>query len=128
MNYEIVYHEQRPASIKVGDCWPAPEMVQGACREFFTQLVLSREYMSDWFGRRPPLILALPGASGARLSWFCIDQRVGDQSTGLSPSGWTVTGEPPLITVTPAITLNGDYTCSITEGRIIVHGEGNEEM
>lgn len=116
----ISYHEQRPASPAIGDCWPVPEMIEGICREFFTKLVLSSEYMRDWMGKRPPLVVVLPGVGGGPLTWFCVDQRAGDEATGLSPSGWAVTGEPPRITVTPAVTLNHALTCSITEGVITV--------
>lgn len=66
--------------------------------------LLSPEYRRDWAGKRDPILIVLPGPM-----WFCLDVRAHDkQHGGLLPNGWTVTGEPPRITVQPSIDTSSD--------------------
>jgi hypothetical protein len=53
---------------------------------------LSIHYWRDWARIRPPIEVVCPGGGG-----WCPDQ------ISSSGTGWTVTGEPPLITCTPSI-------------------------
>lgn len=98
MSYQLVYHEERPATPQPGDCWPAPYIVApGEDRNWYVEYWLSPEYVRDWLDKRPPIIVRLP--DGAE---WCIDQRATDND-----HGWTVTGEPPHLTANPSIASIG---------------------
>jgi hypothetical protein len=58
---------------------------------------LSAEYRRDWLGKRPPIAVMLPGGS----EWV-VDQCATGQKTG-----WTVTGEAPMLTASPSIDAPG---------------------
>jgi len=68
-----------------GDMWFNPSAGDAYC---------SVEYLATWKALRPPLWVVLPNGD-----WFCVDS----QAHKNKPHGWTVTGEAPLITVTPSI-------------------------
>jgi hypothetical protein len=113
MPWPIRYHEKRPDHPEVGDCWPAPWLVEGhngTPRSFF----LSDAFLARWHAgdRRMPLVVRLPGGVGD----FCVDGpewRNGVRGTG----GWNVTGTPPNITVQPSINGPG-YHGWVTNGII----------
>lgn len=74
-----------------GDMWFHP-VTRGSYH-----VELSDEYRRDHAGRRPPLWVCI-----TPIVWFPIDG-VATNGSG----GWTVTGEPPLITVEPSINVIG---------------------
>lgn len=93
MPWTCRYHESRPKEAQPGDMWPEPEMIEGELAEYYRKHWLSEEYFQVWYGKRPPLMVTLPNGTD-----FCVDRR---PSSG--GSGWTVTGTPPHITVSPSI-------------------------
>jgi hypothetical protein len=106
---------------KVGDCWYAPEMVN-EYRDHYLQY-LSDEYKTTWLGKRPPIIVQLPG--GKFGFGFCIDE--GARNNGVwSTHGWTVTGELPKITVSPSINCIGIYHGFIHNGVLTDDCEGRK--
>lgn len=66
--------------------------------EQYPQELLSPQYVQTHKANRAPLIVELPDGP------FCIDSKVSGGS-----HGWTVTGEPPNITVSPSINSNPGY-------------------
>lgn len=107
-----------PQSQRVGLMWYAPKMVEidpdDPHSTFFLDHVLSPEYKRDHLGKRPPVFVVLPSGD-----WFCPDQKVsrGDH-------GWTVTGEPPTITVAPSINDVGRYHGWLRDGELSDDVEG----
>ncbi len=79
--------------LEIGDMWYAPERRNKA--------TLSRQYLRDWADKRDPIKIVLPGP-GATI--WCVDWRERKDGQWL-PDGWTVTGTPPRITVTPSVDL-----------------------
>jgi hypothetical protein len=57
---------------------------------------LSEMYWRQWSDKRPPICVLTPSG----VEW-CVDAR---SSNG---AGWTVTGDPPLITCAPSIDVSG---------------------
>ena len=103
-----------------GFCWFAPWYVTAdrqATGDWLSKdectKILSIHYMDDWHGKRFPLVVICPDGS----EWM-VDQK---SSNG---TGWTVTGEPPIITCAPSIVVdnyhgflrNGEFTDDL-EGR-----------
>lgn len=92
---------QQPGPLKQyltpGDLWFAPWLTQQ----------LSPEYVRDWQGKRPPLVMHLPDGS---------DWVVDGIARNMNGHGWTVTGEPPLLTASPSI---GKYN---SDGSFSYHG------
>lgn len=68
----------------------------------FLEQDLSNEYRRDWADQRPPLWVMLPNNTP-----FLIDCALPDGH------GWTVTGEPPNLTVHPSINR---YASATTPG------------
>lgn len=118
MSWRIVYHEQRPENVKVGDMWPAPWLLYD--REpstfFFSDDFIARIKSGECV--RSPLIVRLPGNAD-----FCVDGPP-FQDGRRQPGGWTVTGEPHAITVYPSINIRGVYHGWIREGVITDDCEG----
>jgi hypothetical protein len=113
MAWTIKYHEQKPEKPAIGDMWPAPWFLgEEHSRLFWT----STQYDRDWAGKRPPLVVVLPGGHA-----HCVD--IG--GTG-NRDGWIVTGEPPRITVSPSINVHGIYHGWIKEGVITDDCEGRK--
>jgi len=69
---------------------------------------LSDEYVRDHMANRKPLIVMIPARAGDSVYPypFGIDTST---SEGTRRHGWTVSGEPPNITVHPSIHLPGHY-------------------
>lgn len=88
---------------RVGDMVLAPESETQYLR-------LSQEYRRDWLGKRPPILVVLPG-----LFAFSPDEAYTDSPEG---RGWTVTGEAPNITVSPSINCVGLYHGWLRNGEI----------
>lgn len=107
----------RKAGVRVGDMWYAPWMISGTeTARYMLDHYLSTRYAAEHMARRPPLMVRLPGGID-----FCIDSRA-DSPGG--ESGWTVTGEPPAITVSPSINVMHHYHGFIREGVITDDCEG----
>jgi hypothetical protein len=93
MPWTILYHKTRPEKPQTGDMWPAPWLLKPG-----READLSDAYRAVYAGKRPPLIVRLPGGAGD----FCVDGDYGGEI-------WTVTGEAPNITVSPSIHAPGLY-------------------
>lgn len=117
MSWPIRYHQERPEHVQVGDMWPAPWLVEEEPREFF----LSDAFLAGWRSgaiTRMPLVVRMPDGTD-----FCVDgptRQSGERGSG----GWQVSGEPPVITVTPSINLVGYYHGWIRDGVITDDCEG----
>lgn len=75
-----------------GDMFYKPGMLETSPRESFTDRYLAISHT------RPPLIVVLPNGQ-----WWCLDQRYYKHPQGYYGDGWTWTGEPPRISVSPSI-------------------------
>jgi hypothetical protein len=120
MPVRITYHETPPAHPKVGDCWPAPWMLEGEHADEYQNRYLSPKYKREHMGRRPPLIVKLLDGTE-----FCVDSMSFKDGEPYG-DGWTVIGEPPLITVTPSINIVGSYHGFIASGVISDDVEGRK--
>jgi hypothetical protein len=100
---------------QTGDMWYTPAMLTGEHAGWYLGFHLSNEYKRDWLGKRPPLWVCLPGNW-----WFCVDS----QTTDGAGQGWTVTGEPPKITVSPSINMVGLYHGWLRDGVLSDDVEG----
>jgi hypothetical protein len=114
MPWQIKYHEERPASVQIGDMYPAPWLLKGP--ESSRSYWVSHQYERDWADKRPPLVVRLPGNID-----FCIDQ--GMLKTR---DGWLVTGTAPNITLSPSINVSGLYHGWIKDGVITDDCEGRK--
>lgn len=103
--------------IPVGAMWPAPWLLDPA--DDWIATYLSPKYRADWMAVRPPFVVKLPDGSE-----FCVDSRATDSEGNLKGDGWTVTGTPPLITVSPSINIVGRYHGLIQNGVITDDCEG----
>lgn len=93
-----------------GSCWFITPENWGGYEAVMEQI--SPEYVRDWQDKRPPLMVAIPGRGTDGWTFpFCVDMRASD-----SPNGWSLTGEPPNISVTPSIDAVGAYHGHITNG------------
>lgn len=102
MSWPIVLHAARPEKPKVGDMWPAPWLLDHSPGSRW----LSDEYKRDVAGRRPPMVVMLPGYGD-----WCIDSPMSG-----SESGWAVAGDPPALTLSPSINCEGVYHGFIVDG------------
>ena len=73
---------------------------------------LSNQYRRDWAGKRPPLVLVVPGYGG-----HCLDQEWWPYMPGRDHDGWEITGDPPQITASPSLGIGKDVN-----GRWAYHG------
>lgn len=65
---------------------------------------LSVQFYRDHSGKRRALWVRLPDGHD-----FCVDSACYDRGRDPNGNGWTVTGEPPNITVSPSINCVGSY-------------------
>jgi len=76
----------------------------------------SRDALSDYYfahnASRPPLCVVLPTGTH-----FVIDGKFYNAEQGYH-GGWTVTGEPPLITVAPSINVVGHWHGWLKNGEL----------
>lgn len=105
MSWKIRLHERRPEKPAVGDMWPAPWLIDMDRANPASRWV-SAEYRRDWLGKRPPMVVVLPGYG----EW-CIDSPMSGTKLG-----WLVTGQPPAVTITPSINCEGIYHGFILDG------------
>ncbi len=108
-----------PDIVEIGTMWLAPYHLLGDRAKR-----LSPNYHSQWAGKRAPLVVCLPNNT-----FFCVDNMATDGG-----NGWTVTGEAPLITVSPSINIVGSYHGWIKNGVIsddcegrVFDGEGRQK-
>ncbi len=74
------------------------------------EMPLSPEYRRDWYGKRSPLFVMTPAGP------WCVDAQSTDGNGNFTGHGWTVTGLPPNITVSPSINFPGSYHGWLTDG------------
>jgi hypothetical protein len=88
-------------NLQPGDMYYVPAIVDDEdLAGFYRKNILSPEYMRDWFGKRPPIIIILPTGT----PWL-IDSRFsgGSEDKARKPNGWVITGTEPNLTATPSI-------------------------
>ena len=100
--------------VQVGEMWLAPWLLKGG--QPTSETYLSTTYINERMAHRAPLMVRLPGGID-----FCLDSRA-DCPGG--EVGWTVTGEPPHITVSPSINVMRTYHGFIRQGVITDDCEG----
>lgn len=87
--------------------WYAPWLLKPENAHF-----LSVEYDRDWRGKREPIIVCLPNGAGV----FCVDQCATGDEARRTRKGWTVTGEPPNLTVHPSIDAGARFHGWLKDG------------
>ena len=96
-----------------GAMWPAEP-------SWLVPETLAANYIRDWQGKRPALLVMLPCGFP-----FLIDGRAyDDEKGGYFGDGWVVTGEPPRITVSPSINFKRHYHGFLQHGVISDDCEG----
>ena len=105
---------------KIGAMRFAPHVLEGGHRDYHLNHFLSDEYKEQWMESRAPLWVNLPG--GEFGIPFCVDSKASDQDA----KGWTVTGEPPNITVDPSINIEGYWHGWIKNGVITADVDGRK--
>jgi len=102
--------------LEVGDlCYYHFEGKPCLDRAQLDKLHLAAHYFAN-NSHRPPLILALPDKPSGKLYFMVDGQCYNDERKYYD--GWTVTGEPPLITVDPSVDYLGHYHGRIKAGVI----------
>lgn len=121
MPWLLRLYPERPADPQAGDAWYLPALVTGPHADYYRQHLLSPEYLRDWDGVRPPIAVMCPDGT----PWV-VDERYGrlDASGQRVKAGWTVTGKPPCLTVTPSINVVGRYHGWLIEGLLTDDIEG----
>jgi hypothetical protein len=99
--------------VPVGAMWPmdAEDFDAWAERE-------RNQYLARGLNR-PPHFVKLPDGSE-----FCIDSRAWTPDRGYYGEGWNPVGEPPLVTLSPSINVQGRYHGYIQNGVITDDCEG----
>jgi hypothetical protein len=99
--------------LRVGDMWLAPYLLERQGSMFYP----AAKYHQRNAGR-PPLVVRLPGP----VDWG-VDGPAwkGGQPYG---DGWDVSGDPPLVTVSPSINISGIYHGWLQNGVISDDCEG----
>lgn len=108
--------ERGISSMRPGDMYYAPWQLEPAYREG-----LSARYFTEHSETRAPVVVILPDGTP-----FCVDQRAWNNG-GYFGDGWTVTGDVPVITVSPSINVVGSYHGYIIEGEITDDIDGRAE-
>lgn len=74
---------------------------------------------------RPPLMLALPVrySTGPGVGAFCVDGQCHNKDRGYY-DGWTVSGNPPLITINPSVNRVGSYHGWVRNGTVSADVDG----
>lgn len=101
---------------EIGDMWYlelSPERLESRKEQF------SDQYFSHNSGRKP-LVVKLPGPT-----CFVVDGKYYNGQQGYH-GGWTVSGEPPNITLTPSINAVGRYHGFINNGEITEDVDGKK--
>jgi len=99
-----------------GIMWHDPDLFPPAGSVRPERGYLSPEYYRDHLGKRPALMVSLPGGED-----FCLDSC---SSNNDYAHGWTVTGDAPNITVSPSINFTGRFHGFLTNGVLSEDVEG----
>lgn len=103
--------------LEIGDAWFAPHLLDPE-RAAAASEALSPNYRRDWAGKRPPILVALPYRSGPGIgSHFCVDGQYWRDGQPYG-DGWVVSGEAPLLTLSPSVNIKGSYHGYIQNGVI----------
>jgi hypothetical protein len=102
---------------RAGLMWYSRWRIEGEYAKFQLENFLSKAYVNERMAKRPPIDILYPYklTTGAiAFGEFCIDScfqpRVNDGD------GWTVTGEPPKISMVASINIVGIFHGSLTNG------------
>ena len=103
--------------LEIGDAWFAPHLLDPGRASIMSEK-LAPNYYRDWAGKRAPIIVALPYRNGPGIgSHFCIDGSFWRNGEAHG-DGWVVTGEAPLLTLSPSVNISGSYHGMIQNGVI----------
>jgi hypothetical protein len=92
--------------------WLDPKTTVDQWCEWYAPAVAHR-YLREHRRVRRPLFVKLPDGSE-----FCLDLCSSPEIAAGGGEGWSVSGEPPKVTVTPSINIVGRYHGWITDGVI----------
>jgi hypothetical protein len=111
-----------PGKLQAGDMWFHDERWRDESGYYVWPFMFSKApRLSDFYKQnnagREPLLVWLPGGTV-----FCVDAMCWEGARLYG--GWQVTGEPPLITVSPSINIKGLYHGWIQNGVILDDCEG----
>lgn len=96
----------------IGDMWPC---------DYWPENWLSTYFDEHWKGKRMPMMVQLPSGP------FCIDMcTMSNGNPHPQRHGWVVTGDPPLVTLSPSINIMGSYHGWIQNGVITDDCEGRK--
>lgn len=111
--FDIVDGKNGFQRLQPGDAWFAPHLLEPDPHS-----PLAPNYHRDWAGKRPPIIVAIPARGGSGIGdHFCIDQPFWRDGKPYG-DGWVVTGEPPLLTLSPSVDIGFVYHGFIRDGVI----------
>lgn len=121
MPWQLTLYENRAAAriagggiVRPGSIWPMDlDEIPGLSKS------LSLRYYREHSATRAPLFVVMPDGST-----FCVDSMAWTPERGHYGEGWTVTGTPPNLTLTPSINLTGRYHGYIRDGVITDDVEG----
>jgi hypothetical protein len=83
--------------------WPTGSDVEQWLKDWAE--MIAPKYLREWRAIRPPMFVKLPDGSE-----FCIDTRAYNHDNGgYYGDGWTVSGTPPAIVLSPSINIVGRY-------------------
>lgn len=103
--------------LEIGDAWFAPHLLDPE-RAFAASERLSPSYLRDRASLRAPILVALPYRGGPGIgSHFCVDSVFWKNGEPYG-DGWVVTGEAPLLTLSPSVNIGGSYHGFIQNGVI----------
>src|SRR6185503_2857813 len=89
---------------EIGDIWYATED-----SKYIVEMLELSDYYWQHNSHRPPIWVVLPSKhSKSGKTRFCVDSKCYSREKGYY-GGWTVTGEPPNITVNPSINIEYTY-------------------
>lgn len=110
-----------PGTARVGDAvLLRPESPRAAGVLGYWVPRLSAEYERERRFVRPPLLVFLPG-----VGWWCVDSAYSERGQPVpSQASWSVTGDPPAVTLSPSVDLHGLYHGWIRDGVISDDVEG----
>lgn len=96
--------------LRVGDMWFAPYLLEAEAQGRMEKL--SGKYWAQHARRRAPLVVRLPGPCDFAVDTLAWRTEAG--ADGVSRlrhlgDGWDVSGEPPLLVVSPSINIGGTY-------------------
>lgn len=121
------YHYVDTRQLKCGDMWYARgDDGQVVSEERRRGMHLTAHYWAHNAGR-PPIMVLLPQrySTGPGLQEFCVDGQCHNGERGYY-DGWTVSGTPPQITVSPSINMVGSYHGYLQNGVVTDDVDGRK--